>query len=102
MDYQFSTPINFAPVSSGESSSSSTENTGNSSAWISTIPSLANLAGNVLGLFGGNNQTSTPTPVTVDKKEDKKKNTKLIIGLSVGFLVLIIALYFITRAKKGK
>lgn len=102
--YEFQTVPNLAPESS-ETTSNTTQSTKSGLDWNVVIPSTTTLLGNVLGLFGGKTQTAqTPvasTPV-VSEAEKKAKSRNLIIGISIGFVILLVILYFIFKAKKGK
>ena len=102
MEYEFQMTPNFAPVS-GETATETNTTEKKGFDWNAAIPSLATLTGNVLGLFGSKTQpVSQPMQPVVSDQEAKAKSNKLIIGLIIGFILLLVALYFIFKAKKGK
>lgn len=66
------------------------------------ISGVSILSGPIVDLINGKKQQDAEPVNTVVVQQPPKNNTKLIIGVSLGILILIIALYFIFRAKYKK
>ena len=64
------------------------------------ISGVSILSGPIIDLIGSNKKQETPVYVAPVPQKDNSK--KLIIGTSIGVFILIIALYFIIKARKNK
>lgn len=61
---------------------------------------LSNILDSLAPVFGGNKKQDTSTPNNQIIIPEKKNNTGLIVGISIGAVVLIAGLYFFLRKKK--